>query len=45
MPACFYKGDLDMSKTAEIDRLVEVLKTAAEAAQKHGITIGVESYL
>jgi sugar phosphate isomerase/epimerase len=34
-----------MSKTAEIDRLVEVLKTAAEAAQKHGITIGVESYL
>ena len=45
MPACFYKGDLDMRKTAEIDHVVGVLKEAAPKAEKLGITIGLESYL
>ena len=45
MPACFYKGELDMSKTAEIDHLVEVLKNVARKAEKQGVLIGVENYL
>lgn len=45
MPACFYKGDLDLSRTQEIDRLVNVLKRASAKAEKLGITIGLESYL
>jgi L-ribulose-5-phosphate 3-epimerase len=45
MPACFGAGELDMSKTQEIDHLVKVLKDCAAKAQKQGITIGLESYL
>jgi L-ribulose-5-phosphate 3-epimerase len=45
MPACFAKGDLDMSKTDEIDHLVGVLKEACAKAEKQGILIGLESYL
>ena len=45
MPACFSNGELDMGKTAEIDHLVGVLKEAAAKAEKHQITIGLESYL
>ena len=45
MPACFGNGDLDMSKTQEIDHLVGVLKDVIPKAEKHGILIGLESYL
>jgi sugar phosphate isomerase/epimerase len=45
MPACFGAGNLDMSKTAEIDQLVRVLKGVAAKAEKRGVLIGVESYL
>jgi L-ribulose-5-phosphate 3-epimerase len=45
MPACFNRGDLDMSKTAEIDHLVGVLRDVAPKAEKQGITIGLEDYL
>ena len=45
MPACFGNGELDMSKTEEIDHLVGVLKDAAPKAEKQGIVIGLESYL
>ncbi len=45
MPACFFKGDLDLRKTAEIDHLVGVLKDVTPKAEKLGITIGLESYL
>ena len=34
-----------MSKTAEIDQLVRVLKSVAAKAEKRGVVIGVESYL
>jgi L-ribulose-5-phosphate 3-epimerase len=45
MPACFGNGDLNMTKTAEIDQLVKVLKEAAAKAEKHGVLVGLESYL
>ena len=45
MPAFFGKGDLDMGKTAEIDRVVGVLKDVAPAAEKAGVVIGFENYL
>ena len=45
MPACFGAGDLDMSKTAEIDHLVGVVKEAAPKAEKQGVVIGLENYL
>ncbi len=45
MPACFSKGDLDMSNTAEIDQLVKVLKDVAPKAEKAGVVIGLEDYL
>ena len=45
MPACFGNGDLDMAKTGEIDHLVGVLRDVAPKAEKHGIVIGLESYL
>ena len=45
MPACFANGDLDMSKTREIDHLVKVLNDVCPKAEKAGITIGLESYL
>ncbi len=45
MPACFFKGDLDLARTDEIDHLVKVLKRASAKAEKAGITIGLESYL
>jgi sugar phosphate isomerase/epimerase len=45
MPACFGNGDLDMAKTAEIDHLVGVLRDVAPKAEKHGVVIGLESYL
>jgi sugar phosphate isomerase/epimerase len=45
MPACFYKGDLDLARTQEIDHLVKVLKQASAKAEKVGVTIGLESYL
>ncbi|MDY0169627.1 MAG: sugar phosphate isomerase/epimerase family protein [Thermoguttaceae bacterium] len=45
MPACFAKGDLDMSNTAEIDHLVGVLRDVAPSAEKAGVVIGLENYL
>jgi L-ribulose-5-phosphate 3-epimerase len=45
MPACFYNGDLDLRRTAEIDHFVGVLKHVVPEAERQGITIGVESYL
>jgi sugar phosphate isomerase/epimerase len=45
MAACFYNGDLDLSKTAEIDHFVKALKRLAPKAEKQGIRIGLESYL
>ena len=45
MPACFAAGDLDMTKTAEIDHLVGVFKDVTPKAEKLGIVIGVENYL
>jgi sugar phosphate isomerase/epimerase len=45
MPACFANGDLDMSKTAEIDHLVGVVKEVAPKAEKQGVVIGLENYL
>ena len=45
MPACFAAGDLDMTKTAEIDHLVGVLKDVTPKAEKLGIVIGLENYL
>lgn len=45
MPACFFKGDLDLSRTQEIDQLVKILKDACAKAEKLGITVGLESYL
>jgi sugar phosphate isomerase/epimerase len=45
MPACFGNGDLDMSKTREIDHLVKVLKDVCPKAEKAGVVIGLESYL
>jgi L-ribulose-5-phosphate 3-epimerase len=45
MPACFGQGELDMSKTGEIDHLVGVLKDVAPKAEKEGIAIGLENYL
>ena len=38
MAACFYNGDLDLGKTAEIDHLVGVLKDIAPKAEKQGIS-------
>ena len=45
MAACFYAGDLDLARTAEIDRFVGVLKDITPKAEKQGILIGLESYL
>jgi L-ribulose-5-phosphate 3-epimerase len=45
MPAFFGAGDLDMGKTAEIDRVVKVLKDTAPKAEKQGVLIGLENYL
>ncbi len=45
MPACFYAGDLDLRRTAEIDHLVGVLKDVAPKAEKQGVRIGIEDYL
>lgn len=45
MPGCFEKGDLDMSKTGEIEHLVKTLKNVAPKAEKRGVIIGLESYL
>ena len=45
MPALFFNGDLDMKKTAEIDKLVEVIKNVAPKAEAAGVTIALENYL
>ena len=45
MAPCFGKGDLDMSRTAEIDRLVGALKDLSARAKKQGVIIGFENYL
>lgn len=45
MPACFGNGDLDMSKTKEIDHFVGVLKDVAPKAERAGIDIALENYL
>jgi sugar phosphate isomerase/epimerase len=43
--AFFGAGDLDMTRTAEIDHVVEVLKRVAAKAEKAGVTLGLENYL
>ena len=45
MPAMFHNGNLDMKKTKEIDRLVEVIKNVTPKAEKAGVTIALENYL
>lgn len=45
MPACFGKGNLEMSNTREIDHLVKVLRETAPRAEREGIIVGLESYL
>jgi L-ribulose-5-phosphate 3-epimerase len=45
MVACFAKGDLDMKRATEIDRVVKVLKDVAPKAEKQGVAIGLENYL
>jgi sugar phosphate isomerase/epimerase len=45
LAAFFGRGDLDMSQTAEIDRVVAALRRVAPEAEKHGVTIGLENYL
>ena len=45
LAACFYNGDLNMARTAEIDRLVSILKEIAPKAEKQGVRIGLENYL
>jgi sugar phosphate isomerase/epimerase len=45
MPACFGKGDLDMSKTAEIDHVVGVLRDVTPKAERLEVIIGLENYL
>jgi sugar phosphate isomerase/epimerase len=45
MPAFFGRGELDMQKTDEIDRVVGILKDVAPEAQKQGVTIALENYL
>lgn len=45
MPAMFHHGDLDMTKTAEIDHVVKVIKDVAPQAEKEGLTIALENYL
>jgi L-ribulose-5-phosphate 3-epimerase len=45
MVAAFYHGDLDMSRTTEIDHFVKVLRDVTAKAEKLGIIIGLENYL
>ena len=45
MTASFGRGDLDMSRTADIDHFVQVLRDVAPKAEKLGIVIGLENYL
>jgi len=45
MAPAFGNGDLDMSKTAEIDHLVGVLKELAPLAEKQGVLLALENYL
>ena len=45
MAPAFGRGDLDMAKTAEIDRFVKALRGAATKAEKLGVIIGLENYL
>ena len=45
MTAAFGRGDLDMSRTAEIDHVVKVLRDVAPKAEKLGVLIGLENYL
>ncbi len=43
--AAFGNGDLDMSRTAEIDHFVKALRDVAPRAEKLGVTLGLENYL
>ncbi len=45
MTASFGRGDLDMSRTVEIDHFVQVLRDVASKAERLGIVIGLENYL
>jgi L-ribulose-5-phosphate 3-epimerase len=45
MAPAFARGDLDMTKTAEIDTFVKVVRSAAPKAEKLGVIIGLENYL
>jgi L-ribulose-5-phosphate 3-epimerase len=45
MAPAFYHGDLDMSRSAEIDQFVKVLRDVAHKAEKLEIIIGLENYL
>lgn len=45
MAPAFARGDLDMTKTAEIDCFVNALRGAAPKAEKLGLIIGLENYL
>ena len=45
LAACFFAGDIDFRRTAEIDQVVKVLKDVAPKAEKAGVTIGMENYM
>ncbi len=45
MPAFFGAGELDMDNREEIDHVVAVLQEIAPAAEREGVTIGLENYL
>ena len=45
MVAAFYHGDLDMSRTTEIDHFVKVLRDVAPKAERLDVIIGLENYL
>jgi L-ribulose-5-phosphate 3-epimerase len=45
MTASFGRGDLDMSRKAEIDHFVKALRDVAAKAEKLGVVIGLENYL
>ena len=44
LAAFFGRGELDMQRTGEIDRVVKVLKDLAPKAEELGVAIGLEDY-
>ncbi len=45
MPAFFRRGEIDMQRTGEIDRVVRALRQVAPKAEKQGVVVGLENTL